>query len=76
MTDERDGELTDIINASKLDLGLAGITNIDEEDPLIIMAVTLYAKANNGFSEDSPRFKDAYDSLKRSLCLSGEYNNV
>lgn len=69
-----DSEISIIIESCKLDLQLAGVQKITETDPLIIRAVTLYAKANFGFQEDSEKFQRAYDMLKSSLCLAGDYN--
>lgn len=45
-------------------------------DPLIVRAVILYAKANFGFSEDSEKYQKAYDYLKCSLSLAGDYQCV
>lgn len=68
-----DDELTDIINACREDLALVGVCCITAHDPLIIRAVILYAKANFSFSADSGMFQQAYDTLKISLSLSGNY---
>lgn len=66
-------EITPIINACKLDLGLAGVNIIVDTDPLIEHAVVLYAKANFGFADDSEKYQKAYNSLKDALALSGDY---
>jgi hypothetical protein len=71
-----DDEITDLIEACKIDLQLAGIVKIKDSDPLIKRAVTLYAKAYFGFVEDGEKYKQSYDSLKISLCLAGDYNHV
>lgn len=70
-----DGEISGLIAACKADLKLAGIT-AKSNDPLIARAVILYAKANFGNFEDSERYQKAYDSLKLSLCLAGDYHAV
>ena len=67
-------EITPIIQACLLDLKNAGVVKTDEGDPLILRAITLYAKANFGFLEDSEKFKRSYEMLKTSLCLAGDYN--
>ena len=71
-----DDEVTALIEACKIDLGLAGIKKINEDDALIKMAVTFYAKANFGYVQDGEKYQKTYDSLKISLCLAGVYNNV
>ena len=47
-------------------------------DPLLERAVILYAKANFGYDEkdDCERFQRAYDALKCSLCLAGDYHTL
>lgn len=47
---------------------------IDPGNPLIERAVILYCKANYGFIEDAERFQRAYDALKCSLSLAGDYH--
>lgn len=80
-----DGEIQDLIDACKADLRLVGV-NVPEEkppaegeeptagDPLITRAIILYAKANFGYSDDAERYRTAYDYLKCSLSLAGDYN--
>lgn len=69
-----DDEISAIISACKTDLKLAGVNNIKQDDPLIMRAITLYAKANFGYSEDSEKYQRSYDMLKCSLSLAGDYN--
>ena len=70
-----DSEIGTLIAACKLDLQLAGVMVIDESYPLIVRAVTLYAKANFGYDNpDSEKFQKSYDLLKCSLSLAGDYN--
>ena len=69
-----DEELDGIIQAAMADLHLSGVEKVKEYDPLIRRAVILYCKANFGFDEDSERYSAAYDLLKRSLSLAGDYN--
>lgn len=80
-----DDEVQGLIDACKADLRLVGV-NIPEEktpaegeppstgDPLITRAIILYAKANFGYSEDSEKYRQAYDYLKCSLSLAGDYH--
>lgn len=82
-----DDEINGLIAAGKADLRLVGIvvpeeaTPVEGEtavagDPLIERAVILYAKANFGFNDDSEKYQKAYDYLKCSLSLAGDYNAV
>lgn len=69
-----DDELQDVINACIYDLTIAGIKNIDENDPLIQQAVKTYAKAE--YEQDvnkANRLTQAYISLKIAMCLCGDY---
>lgn len=79
-----DDEIQDLIDACKADLRLVGV-NVPEDtpaegkeatagDPLITRAIVLYAKANFGYSEDSEKYRAAYDHLKCSLSLAGDYH--
>lgn len=75
--DAFDDEITDLIEAAKLDLGIAGVENIDITDPLIKRAITVYVKANFGWDNpDAERLEKSYTMLKQHLALSGEYNVV
>lgn len=73
-----DTEISGLISAAQSDLQLAGITPdkaVSEVDPLIVRAVTTYAKTHFGFDNpDAERFQQVYDSLKMSLALSDDYN--
>lgn len=80
-----DDEVQGLIDACKADLRLVGV-NVPEDqppaegetpaagDPLITRAIILYAKANFGYSDDSEKYRQAYDYLKCSLSLAGDYH--
>lgn len=73
-----DDEITDLINACKKELELAGIasSNIDEDDEMIIRAITLYCKANFGFdNNDADRYITSYESIKTFLCTNTQYKD-
>lgn len=75
-TDIFDEELRDLIDACKSDLGLSGITNVNEDDSLIKRAIILYCKANFGLeNKDSEKYEKSYKLLKQHLSLSGDYNS-
>lgn len=69
-------EINDCIAAAEKDLRQVGVVNLDEEDALIIRAVTLYCKAEFGYSEQSEKFRKSYDTLKMALSLMEEYNTA
>ncbi|WP_242834768.1 head-tail connector protein [Acetobacterium malicum] len=70
-----DGEITDLINACKLDLSISGVKIIDDTDPLIKQAVKTYVKANFGLdNKDGEKYMESYEAIKRHLALCGDYN--
>lgn len=70
-----DEEITDLIEACKIDLSLSGVRKIEDTDPLIQQAIKLYCKANFGLdNKDSEKYQKSYDMLKISLSLCGDYN--
>lgn len=74
-TNKTDDEIQDLISACKLDLSIRGIKKIDEDNPLIFQAIKLYCKANFGLdNKDSEKYTKAYEGLRDSLSLCGEYN--
>lgn len=68
-----EAEILPILNAFEEDLKLAGVGQVNLEDPLIRRAAVLYAKAQFGWNDDGERWQRAYDSLKISLALAGDY---
>lgn len=73
-TDTFDGEVTDLIRAAILDLGVAGVETC-ERDPLIIRAVETYCKMHFGEPEDADRLKKSYDEQKAQLSMRTGYTN-
>ncbi len=69
-------EIEDCIAACKADLANDGVKAINESDPLIIRAITLYCKAEFGYNDKADKFKLSYDTLKMRLAMSGEYNTL
>ncbi|MEE0681463.1 MAG: head-tail connector protein [Candidatus Gastranaerophilaceae bacterium] len=69
-----DNEVQGLIDACKADLRLVGVEVPETPDTLITRAIMLYAKANFGYSDDSEKYQKAYDHLKCSLSLAGDYN--
>ena len=69
-------EIDDCIEACKRDLQQVGIKNLDESDALIKRAITIYCKAEFGFSEKAQQFRQSYDSLKVALSLMEDYQKA
>lgn len=72
-TDAYDDELTDLIKAAELDLGVAGVVVDTEIDELITRAVITYCKCNFGLPEDADRLKASYDEQKAQLSNATGY---
>lgn len=72
-----DGEITDLINAARADLVLGGVIPTkaeDEGDPLILQAVSTYAKAEFGLdNEDADKYRASYREQRNKLTLSDSY---
>ena len=70
-----DIEITDLIEACKIDLSISGIKVINDTDPIIQRAIIVYCKANFGLdNKDSEKYQLSYDMLKQSLALCSDYN--
>lgn len=74
-TDAFDDEIQDLINAALADLGIAGITNLDEADALIKRAVITYCRVNFGEPDDYDRMKASYDEQKAQLQVATGYTD-
>lgn len=68
-----DDEIGNLIDAALLDLGIAGVTNTDITDALILRAVTTYVRANFGSPDDYDRLKASYDEQKAQLGTATGY---
>jgi hypothetical protein len=74
-TDQFDDELTDLIEAAKLDMGIAGVVVPDEIDALVTKAVITYCKMSFGLPEDYDRLKRSYDEQKAQLSTATGYTS-
>ena len=70
--DRLDGEITDLITACKADLRTAGVIRIEDSDPLILLAVTLFCKWTYNHNGQGEKHLMAYESLKTPLRLAGD----
>lgn len=71
---QADEDLQDIISACKMDLQRVGVTKTTDDDFLIIQAVKLYVKWHWDFEGQADRYRKAYEALRDSLSLCGDYN--
>ena len=62
-----------LIDAGLLDLGIAGVSNTDITDPLVLRAVTTYVRVNFGSPDDYDRLKASYDEQKAQLGTATGY---
>lgn len=76
-TDAYDSELSDLIAAAKLDLGIAGVVLPDTLDAIVERAIITYCKVHFGASADSDytRLKASYDEQKAQLYTATGYTN-
>ena len=70
-----DEELTDLITAAMLDLGVAGVTLPNGTDALVKKAVITYCKMSFGLPEDYDRLKRSYDEQKAQLASATGYTD-
>ena len=73
MSDADDDEYIQTIEACLIDLQNAGVGEPDLSDSLIQQAVKLYLKAQAGYEDESPKFEQAYEHLKKALAISYLY---
>lgn len=74
-TDAFDSELTDLIAAAQLDLGVAGVVVPETLDELVTRAVVTYCKMSFGLPEDYDRLKRSYDEQKAQLSTATGWTN-
>ena len=67
-----DDELTDLISAAVLDLGIAGVIPV-EINELVQTAIITYCKMNFGLPEDYDRLKKSYDEMKAQMSNATNY---
>lgn len=72
-TNAYDTELNGLINAALLDMGIAGVTNDDDTDDVILRAIITYCRLNFGKPDDYDRLKASYDEQKAQLSMATGY---
>lgn len=72
-----DSELRDLIDAAKVDLGIAGVlvpvTTDSNLDVIIQKAIITYCKLNFGEPDEYDRLKRSYDEQKAQLSMATGY---
>lgn len=66
-TNAFDSEIETLIEAAKLDLGVAGVDIPSVNDPLVKLACITYVKMHFGQPDDYDRLKASYDEQKAQL---------
>lgn len=76
-TEAYDPEIVDLIEAAKLDLGVAGVELQGEPDKLVERAIITYVKLHFGDlnKDDSERLQASYDAQKGALANATGYTN-
>ena len=69
-----DVEISELIDAALLDLGIAGVETPDN-DPLVLMAIKTYCKMHFGETDEYDHLKKSYDEQKAQLQMSAGYTN-
>lgn len=72
-TDAFDSELNDLIEAAKIDLGIAGVNVPAEIDAIVSTAITTYCKIHFGEPDEYDRLKASYDEQKAQLSMATGY---
>lgn len=72
-TDAFDSELNDLIEAAKIDLGIAGVNIPEEIDAIVSTAITTYCKIHFGEPDEYDRLKASYDEQKAQLSMATGY---
>lgn len=68
-----DNELNTLIEAAKLDLGIAGVEVPSTIDAIVNRAIVTYCKCNFGSPDEYARLKASYDEQKAQLSMSTGY---
>lgn len=74
-TNAFDSEITDLIDAAKLDLGIAGVIIPDTMTAIVQQACITYVKMHFGQPDDYDRLKRSYDEQKAQLATCTGYTD-
>lgn len=68
-----DSEITDLLDAALLDMGVAGVEVPESADALVTQAAITYVIMNFGQPDDYDRLKRSYDEQKAQLATCTGY---
>lgn len=74
-TDAYNDELNDLIEAAKVDMGIAGVLIPEEVDAIVTKAIITYCKMSFGLPEDYDKLKKSYDEQKAQLSNATGYTD-
>lgn len=75
VTNAYDTELQALIDAAKLDLGIAGVVLPATLDALVERAIITYCRVHFGTPDDGDRLKESYDEQKAQLVTATGYTD-
>lgn len=70
-----DSEITELIDAAKLDLGIAGVELPSNLDSICNVAIKTYCRMMFGSPEEYDRLKRSYDEQKAQLATATGYTD-
>lgn len=70
-----DTELTDLIAAAQIDLGIAGVVLPGTLDAISTTAIITYCKLHFGEPDEYDRLKASYDEQKAQLSMASGYTD-
>jgi len=74
-TDEFNDELDMLIQAAKVDLGIAGVIVPSSVDDICKLAIITFCKMHFGQTDAYDRLKKSYDEQKAQLSMATGYTN-
>ncbi len=72
-TNAFDMQLQDLVDAAKLDLGIAGVVLPSTMDAIVRTAIITYVRLHFGQPDDYDRLKRSYDEQKAQLSTATGY---
>lgn len=70
-----DGEITDLVEAAKQDLTLAGVTSTSESDPIVLRAILTYVRMYFGSPANYDELRAAYYTQRDMLRSATGYTD-
>lgn len=74
-TDAFDEQVSDLLEAALLDLGVAGVVVPDTIDAIVKQAAITYVRLHFGQPDDYDRLKASYDEQKAQLSMCSGYTD-